>query len=146
MAITTMKDPLSGRTVSVQQKAATGETVLTAAANSAVRYRYDPASNAYAYLMPGSNEAVPARVLPVDLGTNVAARILVVRLPTGKFVFHGVYGNEILLPSGGKPEPPTICTFSFLDRKVRIVNDGGRPVVQIDQSADSFVNEMRSLN
>ncbi|HEX7929129.1 MAG TPA: hypothetical protein VF678_16155, partial [bacterium] len=84
--------------------------------------------------------------LPVNLGTAVQARILMAKLPTGKFVFHGLYGNELLMPVAAKPEPPTICAFEFLDRKVRVVNDGGRPVVQVDQVADDFLSELRSLN
>lgn len=155
MAVTRSKDPLTGRPV--MTAAANGregtrpappaeETVLTSARDSAVRYKFDPATRSYAYLAPETNEAIPARSLPVDLGTDVPARILMARLPTGKVVFHGLYGNELLLPLGEKQEPPTVCAFEFLDRKVRVVNEGGRPVVRVDQVEDDFLKELRSLN
>jgi hypothetical protein len=158
MAVTKGKDPLTGRPVrstsggttesahGAAPETAKTETVYTSAKDASVRYRFDPATKNYAYLMPETNQAIPARALPVDLGTAVPARILMAKLPTGKFVFHGLYGNEVLLPLDAKPEPPTICTFEFLDRKVRIVNDGGKPAVQVDQVSDDFLNELRSLN
>jgi hypothetical protein len=157
VAVTKAKDPLTGRAVTAAVGATDGThaptpenakaaTIFSSAKNPGVRYKFDPATKNYAYLLPETDQAIPARALPVDLGTSAPARILMAKLPTGKFVFHGLYGNELLMPLSAKPEPPTICAFEFLDRKVRVVNEGGRPVVQVDQVADSFLNELRSLN
>ena len=88
---------------------------------------------------------VPSRALPVDLGSGSAAVVLMSKPSGGKLQFHGVIGKEVLLPKTGRVDPPTICAFEFLDSTVRVVNEGGKPVIQVDKSSDSFIDEMRSM-
>jgi hypothetical protein len=145
---TAVKDPLTGRLVAGPAKgqdakpaaaaparplAPAGEVTFTASKNPGVKYRF--AANSYSYLEPESNAAVPARALPVDIGPGREARILFAKLPSGRFVFHGLLGGDVLLPRPEKPAAPVICVFDFAERRVRVVNEGGKPVVQVDPPA-----------
>ena len=85
-------------------------------------------------------------VLPVDLGKPGNTVILLARLPSGRTAFHGLLGNEVLLPSEAKPQPPVICAFQFIDQTVRILNEGGKPVVKIERESGGFLDELRDAD
>ncbi|HUJ73798.1 MAG TPA: hypothetical protein VL359_03025, partial [bacterium] len=121
------------------------DTVFTNALHPEVRYRLDQESGQFTYLESGASP-VPARTFPVDLGNGQKARILMARLANGRYVFHGLYGNEVLMPASKKPQPPLICIFEFPERTVRVVNEGGKPVVRVDAVQDEFLEELRSIN
>ena len=68
-----------------------------------------------------------------------------VRKPNARPMFHGIYGTELLQPLEAQPAAPTICSFQFFDRTVRIVNEGGKPVVKVEEEKSTFLDELKSV-
>ena len=119
------------------------ETIFRSPKDSGLVYRYDREQDAYFY---GEGDAeVRANVFPVKLGKSARSIILMVKQSNARPLFHGIYGNEILLPTEERPDPPTICTFQFFDQTVRIVNEGGKPTVKVEQETSPFLDELRSV-
>lgn len=152
MNVTEERDPLSGKTkvvstggdgaAEVPPADAPTETIYRCAKAENVEYRLDHATGRYAFRDQG--RWVPARAFPVDLGQAGSSVILMARLTSGKIQFHGLMGNEVLLPDAGLRGGDTICGFHFLDRVVRVVKEDGKPVVQVEQRNDGFLDELRN--
>jgi hypothetical protein len=149
-------DPLTGRAMKSEARPAGPEAapappsdpnapvMLRCAKDPSVAYKYDPAMQAYYF--QGPEGEIRSSALPVALGKGVPTLILMTRLPGGRPVFHGLLGNEVLLPTLLNPTLRKFCTFQFFDQAVSLVNEGGKPTVQIEREASDFVNELRGLN
>jgi hypothetical protein len=147
-------DPLSGRAIKTGNGKTAGPgpapadpnapVILRCAKDPTVAYRHDTAAAAFYFQSPEGE--IKASVFSVELGKNVPTRILMTRLQSGKALFHGLFGNEVLLPLETRPAPPTLCTFQFFDQNVSIVNEGGKPTVKIEKHSSGFLDELRNLN
>jgi hypothetical protein len=144
-----VKDPLSGRAVAAPkpeakpaaapaaqataaQKTAPKEMIYASRSNPAIRYRFDTEQGTYYFLDAAG--PVPMRVFPVVLAEGEQGAILMGKLPSGKFICHGLHGGNVLSPLPVKPEPPIICSFAFPGNTVRVFNDGGKPGVRVEQA------------
>jgi hypothetical protein len=104
--------------------------IYASPANPAIRYRFDAAQRAYFFL--DASGPVPARAVPVALQDGQQGAVLMCKLPSGKFVCHGLCAGNLLAPLQQKQEPPTIYSFAFPSNIVRVVNEGGKPAVRVD--------------
>jgi hypothetical protein len=106
------------------------EQIYVSRVNPAIRYRYDAAQRAYFFL--DASGPVPVRAVPVALEDGQRGAVLMCKLPSGRFVCHGLCGGNVLSPSQQKQEPPTIYSFAFPANIVRVINEGGKPAVRVD--------------
>ena len=106
------------------------ERIYASRQDPGIRYRYDPAHGTYFFLEAAG--PVRARAVPVALDQGPPGTVLMCKLGTGQFVCHGLFGGELLLPLQQKQQPPTLFSFDFAGRTVRVVNEGGRPAVRVD--------------
>ncbi|MFI5399496.1 MAG: hypothetical protein ACHQZQ_00390 [SAR324 cluster bacterium] len=112
------------------QPPAAQDQIYASRSNPDVRYRFDAAQGAYFFLDPAG--PVPARAVPVALDPGPKGAVLMCKLRNGKFVCHGLYGGDVLLPLQQKPAPPTLFSFAFPGKTVRVVNEGGKAAVRVD--------------
>ncbi|MCZ6747843.1 MAG: hypothetical protein O7D96_01030 [SAR324 cluster bacterium] len=148
-------DPLSGKAIKIAEQDSPGgedgaaaaapkvQTDIRSANDPNVRYRFDPEDKAF-YFQNEEGE-IKANVFKVDIGKSIRTVILMVKVPGGRPLFHGLLGNELLFPTG-QAQPPTICSFQFIDKTVSIVNEGGKPTVKVEQESGGFLDELRDVD
>jgi hypothetical protein len=106
------------------------ETIFASRMNPSIRYRFDAAQRQYFFL--DASGPVPVRAFPVTLADGEQGTVLMGKLPSGKFICHGLHEGIVLSPLPQKPEPPVICSFAFPSNTVRVINDGGKPSVRVE--------------
>ena len=111
---------------------AAGETIFASRMNPAIRYRFDAAQGQYFFL--DASGPVLVRAFPVTLSEGEQGTVLMGRLPSGKFICHGLHEGNVLSPLPQKPDPPVICSFAFPSNTVRVINDGGKPAVRVESA------------
>lgn len=115
-----------------QAKPAAKEFIYSSRINPAIRYRFNAEQGAYFFL--DASGPVPVRAFPIALADGGQGAILMGKLPNGKFICHGLHSGAVLSPLPVKSEPPIICSFAFPSNTVRVVNEGGKPVVRVEQA------------